>query len=421
MPVPQTITQKILAAHCGREFVEAGEFINVQLDVMLANDITAPLALKEFAKIGCERVRFPEKVALVPDHFVPAKDIRAAQQAKLLKEFAQEQKIPNYWEIGRGGIEHTLLPDEGVVVSGDCVIGADSHTCTYGALGAFATGVGSTDFAAALATGECWLRVPESIKFIYRGQLRPWVGGKDLILYTIGQIGVDGALYQAMEFCGEAISALDMAGRFTMCNMAIEAGGKSGIIAPDETTLAYEKARAKRPPKGYTSDGSAPYTRTMEFDCGKIEPQVAFPHLPSNSRPVSQVGNVAIDQAVIGSCTNGRLEDLRQAAEILRGRKVHPRVRLIVIPATQEIHLAAVKEGLAQVFLEAGGVFSPPTCGPCLGGHMGILAEGERAIATTNRNFIGRMGDKKSEVYLANPAIAAASAVLGRIGSPEDI
>jgi len=417
----QTITQKILAAHCGREIVEPGEFIRVQLDLMLANDITAPLAIKEFQKIGSRRVRFPEKVALIPDHFVPAKDLRAAQQALLLKKFALEQGIANYWEIGRGGIEHVLLPDEGLVVSGDCVIGADSHTCTYGAVGAFSTGVGSTDFAAAIAAGETWLRVPESIKLVYRGRLRPWVGGKDLILYTIGQIGVDGALYQAMEFCGEAISALEMAGRFTMCNMAIEAGGKSGIIAPDEKTLAYEKHRAKRPPKVYFSDPDAPYARVIEFDCAKIEPQVAFPHLPSNARAISQVGEVPIDQAVIGSCTNGRIEDLRQAAEILRGRKVHPRVRLIVIPATQEIHLATVKEGLAQVFLEAGAVFSPPTCGPCLGGHMGVLAEGERAIATTNRNFIGRMGHPKSEVYLANPAIAAASAVLGRIGSPEEL
>jgi 3-isopropylmalate/(R)-2-methylmalate dehydratase large subunit len=421
MAVGQTITQKILAAHCGREAVAPGEFINVSLDVMLANDITAPLGLKEFAKIGCSKVRFPEKVALVPDHFVPAKDIRAATQAKLLKDFAAEQNIPNYWELGRGGIEHTLLPDEGIVVSGDCVIGADSHTCTYGALGAFSTGVGSTDFAAALASGECWLRVPESIKFVFRGGLRPWVGGKDLILYTIGQIGVDGALYQSMEFCGEAISALDTAGRFTMCNMAIEAGGKNGIIAPDEITAAYEKGRGKRDPKIYTSDADAPYARVLEFDCAKIEPQVAFPHLPSNTKPVSQAREVKIDQAVIGSCTNGRMEDLRLAAGILKGRKVHPRVRLIVIPGTQKIQMTAIKEGLADIFLEAGAVFSTPTCGPCLGGHMGILAEGEKAVATTNRNFLGRMGHLKSEVYLANPAVAAASAVLGHIASPEDL
>lgn len=421
MAVGQTITQKILAAHCGREAVAAGEFVNVQLDLMLANDITAPLGIKEFGKIGCAKVRFPEKVALVPDHFVPAKDIRAAQQAKLLKDFAVEQGILNYWEVGRGGIEHTLLPDSGLVVSGDCVIGADSHTCTYGALGAFATGVGSTDFAAALATGETWLRVPETIKFVFRGRLNKWVGGKDLILYTIGRIGVDGALYQAMEFTGEAISALDMAGRFTMCNMAVEAGGKSGLVPPDEKTAAYEKGRAKRAPKVYANDPDAPYAQSFEFDCAKIEPQVAFPHLPSNTKPISQVGRVEIDQAVIGSCTNGRIEDLRLAAEILRGRQVHPRVRLVVIPATNEVQLAAINEGLAQVFIEAGGVFSAPTCGPCLGGHMGILAEGERAIATTNRNFIGRMGHLKSEVYLANPAIAAASAVLGRIGSPEEL
>jgi len=419
--VGQTITQKILAAHCGREFVEPGEFIILQPDLILANDITAPLALEEFARIGCGRVRFPERVALVSDHFVPAKDIRAAQQAKSLREFAAEQGIPHHWDVGRGGIEHTLLPDEGLVVSGDCVIGADSHTCTYGAIGAFSTGVGSTDFAAALASGECWLRVPESLKLVYRGGLRPWVGGKDLILYTIGLIGVDGALYQAMEFCGETISSLDMAGRFTICNMAIEAGAKSGIIAPDETTLAYEKGRAKKPPRVYSSDPEAAYARVIEIDCEKIEPQVAFPHLPSNVRPISQVGEIPVDQAVIGSCTNGRLEDLRLAAGVLLGRKIHPRVRLIVIPATQEIHLAAIREGLAAIFLEAGAVLSPPTCGPCLGGHMGILAEGERAIATTNRNFIGRMGHPKSEVYLSNPAVAAASAVLGRIGSPEEL
>ena len=417
----QTITQKILAAHCGRETVAPGEFVNVKLDLMLANDITAPLGIKEFKKIGCGKVADPNKVALVPDHFVPAKDIRAAEQAKLLKEFAAEQQIPNYWEVGRGGVEHTLLPDEGLVVSGDCVIGADSHTCTYGALGAFSTGVGSTDFAAAIASGETWLRVPESIKFVFNGQLGKWVSGKDLILYTIGQIGVDGALYQAMEFCGEAIESLSMAGRFTMCNMAIEAGGKNGIIAPDEKTAAYEAGRAKRTPRIYASDPDAPYVKVYEFDCAKIEPQVAFPHLPENTKPISQVGNVAIDQAVIGSCTNGRIEDLREAAAILKGRKVHPKVRLMVIPATQEIQLAAMNEGLAQIFIEAGAAFSVPTCGPCLGGHMGILAAGERAIATTNRNFIGRMGHLKSEVYLANPAIAAASAILGRIGSPEEL
>jgi len=416
----QTITQKILAAHGGRETVEAGEFITVQLDLMLANDITAPLGITEFRKTGAQRVRFPEKVALVQDHFVPARDIRSAQQAKFVKDFAFEQKV-NYWEVGRGGIEHALIPDEGLVVSGDCAIGADSHTCTYGALGAFSTGVGSTDFAAAIATGETWLRVPESIKFVYRGQLRPWVGGKDLILHTIGLIGVDGALYQAMEFCGEVISNLDMAGRLTMCNMAIEAGAKNGIIAPDAITAAYEKEHAKRSPKIYASDPAAVYAQTIEIDCDKLEPQVSFPHLPSNAKPISKVGEVTIDQSVIGSCTNGRIEDLRVAAEILCGRKVHPRVRLIVIPATQQIQKMAIHEGIADVIIDAGGVFSTPTCGPCLGGHMGILADGERAIATTNRNFLGRMGHLKSEVYLANPAIAAASAILGRIASPEEL
>jgi 3-isopropylmalate/(R)-2-methylmalate dehydratase large subunit len=421
MATGQTITQKILAAHCGKERVEAGEFINVTLDLMLANDITAPLGIKEFRRTGAGRVRFPEKVALVPDHFTPNKDIRAAQQAKFVRDFAKEQKLPHYWEVGRVGVEHALLPDEGLVVSGDCVIGADSHTCTYGALGAFSTGVGSTDFAAALATGEAWLRVPESIKFVYRGQLGKWVGGKDLILYTIGLIGVDGALYQSMEFCGEVISALDMAGRFTMCNMAIEAGGKNGIVAPDEKTAAYEQGRAKHTPRIFTSDVDAVYARTIEIDCDKLEPQVSFPHLPSNAKPVSQAREVKIDQSIIGSCTNGRIEDLRLAAQVLKGRQVHPDVRLIVIPATPEIQLQAMKEGLAEIFINAGGAFSVPTCGPCLGGHMGILAEGERAIATTNRNFIGRMGHLKSEVYLANPAIAAASAVLGRIGSPEEL
>ena len=421
MATGQTITQKILAAHCGKAAVAPGEFINADLDLMLANDITAPLAIKEFAKIAVARVRYPGKIALVPDHFVPAKDIRAAQQAALLKKFAAEQNIPNYWEIGRGGVEHALLPDEGLVVSGDCVIGADSHTCTYGAVGAFSTGVGSTDLAAAMATGQCWLRVPETIKFVYRGRLPRWVVGKDLILHTIGLIGVDGALYQSMEFTGEVIDNLEMAGRFTMCNMAIEAGGKNGIIAPDDKTAAYEKGRAKRAPKLYFSDPDAAYAQTIEIECDKLEPQVAFPHLPSNTRPVSQAREIEVDQSVIGSCTNGRIEDLREAAEVLRGRKVHPRVRLLVIPATAEIQVQAITEGLAQVFIEAGGVFSTPTCGPCLGGHMGILAEGERAIATTNRNFIGRMGHLKSEVYLANPAIAAASAVLGRIGSPDEL
>ena len=419
--MPMTITEKILAAHCGKAEVYPGEFVQAQLDLMLGNDITAPIAIEEFRKIGAARVADPEKIALVPDHSTPAKDIKAAELAKAMREFAHEQKIPHYFEVGRMGIEHALLPDEGLVVSGDCVIGADSHTCTYGALGAFATGVGSTDLAAAMATGDVWLRVPESMAFIYTGERRKWVGGKDLILYTIGRIGVEGARYRAMEFKGPAIGALPMSDRFTMCNMAVEAGGKNGIIAPDEITRAYEAGRARRDPAIYRSDPDASYVEAFEFDVSQIEPQVALPPLPENARPISQVGEVRIDQAVIGSCTNGRIEDLRAAAAVLKGRKVHPEVRLIVIPATQAIYLQAIAEGLAEIFVAAGAALSTPTCGPCLGGHMGCLAMGERAIATTNRNFVGRMGHPKSEVYLSNPAVAAASAVLGRIAGPEEL
>ena len=417
----QTITQKILAAHCGKEYVEPGELINARLDFMLANDITAPIAIREFEKIGAETVFDKDRIALVPDHSTPNKDINSAQLVKTVREFAKKHNITYWFEIGRVGIEHTLLPDEGLVLPGDAVIGADSHTCTYGALGAFATGVGSTDLAAAMALGETWFKVPEQMKFVYYGKLPKWVGGKDLILYTIGLIGVDGALYCTMEFTGEAISELDMAGRFTMCNMAIEAGGKNGIIVPDEKTLEYVKPRAKRDYKIYSSDPDAVYKEVIEIDVSKLEPMVSFPHLPENAKPVSEAVDIRIDQVVIGSCTNGRIEDLRIAAQILKGRKVHPDVRLIVIPATQEIYLRSIKEGLTEIFVEAGGAVSTPTCGPCLGGHMGILAEGERAVATTNRNFVGRMGHIKSEVYLAGPAVAAASAVLGRIGSPEEL
>jgi 3-isopropylmalate/(R)-2-methylmalate dehydratase large subunit len=417
----QTITQKILAAHCGKEYVEPGELINARLDFMLANDITAPIAIREFEKIGAETVFDKDRIALVPDHSTPNKDINSAQLVKTVREFAKKHNITYWFEIGRVGIEHTLLPDEGLVLPGDAVIGADSHTCTYGALGAFATGVGSTDLAAAMALGETWFKVPEQMKFVYYGKLPKWVGGKDLILYTIGLIGVDGALYCTMEFTGEAISELDMAGRFTMCNMAIEAGGKNGIIVPDEKTLEYVKPRAKRDYKIYSSDPDAVYKEVIEIDVSKLEPMVSFPHLPENAKPVSEAVDIRIDQVVIGSCTNGRIEDLRIAAQILKGRKVHPDVRLIVIPATQEIYLRSIKEGLTEIFVEAGGAVSTPTCGPCLGGHMGILAEGERAVATTNRNFVGRMGHTKSEVYLAGPAVAAASAVLGRIGSPEEL
>ncbi|CCO07855.1 3-isopropylmalate dehydratase large subunit [Desulforamulus hydrothermalis] len=419
--MPMTITEKILAAAAGKDSVKPGELINAKVDLVLANDITAPVAIKEFQKIGLTRVWDKERVALVPDHFTPNKDIKSAEQAKLVRDFAHSQELTNYFEVGRMGIEHCLLPEQGLVGPGDVVIGADSHTCTYGALGAFATGVGSTDLAAAMALGETWFKVPESLKFVYHGSLNKWVGGKDLILYTIGQIGVDGALYRAMEFCGEAIRRLSMDGRFTMCNMAIEAGGKNGIIEPDEITRQYVEGRAKRPYTFYTSDPDAVYAAVYEFDASKIEPQVAFPHLPENARPVSQAGQVEIHQAVIGSCTNGRMEDLRLAAQVLQGKKVNKRVRLIIIPGTQEIYRQAMREGLFEIFLDAGAVVSTPTCGPCLGGHMGILAKGERCIATTNRNFVGRMGHPESEVYLANPAVTAASAVTGRISHPEEV
>lgn len=416
-----TITEKILAAHSGRKEMLPGELINAKVDLILANDITAPIAITEFKKIGAKDVFNKEKIALVPDHFAPAKDIKAAEQCRILRDFSREYNISHYFEVGRMGIEHVLLPEEGLVVPGDLVIGADSHTCTYGALGAFATGVGSSDVAAAMATGECWFKVPESIKFIYYGKLNKWVGGKDLILFTIGDIGVDGALYRAMEFDGETIRNLPMYGRLTICNMAIEAGGKSGIIMPDSITESYVKERAKRPYTFYSSDSDARYAEICEYDCSKVPLTVSCPHLPSNIRPAAELFEVNIDQAVIGSCTNGHLEDLREAAKVIKGRKVNPNVRLIVIPATQKIYKEAMKEGLLNIFIEAEAAVSTPTCGPCLGGHMGILSKGERAIATTNRNFVGRMGHPESEVYLSNPAVAAASAVLGRIGTPEEL
>ena len=416
-----TITEKILAAHCGRRSASPGELINARVDMVLANDITAPISIKEFRKAGAKKVFDRKRIVLVPDHFTPNKDIKSAENARLLREFAREHRLANYFEVGRMGIEHALLPEQGIVVSGDLVIGADSHTCTYGALGAFATGVGSTDVAAAMITGELWFKVPESMKFVYKGRLGKWVSGKDLILHTIGDIGVDGALYRAMEFTGEVIDRMDMSGRLTMANMAIEAGGKNGIIAPDDVTHAYEDGRAKRKPKFLKSDKGAAYADVREYDCGALEPQVACPHLPENVRGVSELTGVRIDQAVVGSCTNGRIEDLRMAAKILKGKKVHPDVRMIIIPATQAIYKQAMKEGLFGVFVDAEAAVSTPTCGPCLGGHMGVLAKGERAIATTNRNFVGRMGHPESEVYLANPAVAAASAVLGRIGSPEEL
>jgi 3-isopropylmalate/(R)-2-methylmalate dehydratase large subunit len=416
-----TITEKILAAHSGKKKVSPGELINAKVDLILANDITAPISISEFRKIGAKDVFNKDRIALIPDHFAPQKDIKAAEQCKMLKEFAREYNLSLYFEVGRMGIEHALLPEEGLVLPGDVIVGADSHTCTYGALGAFSTGVGSTDVAASMATGECWFKVPESMKLVYFNKLNKWVGGKDLILHTIGDIGVDGALYKAMEFTGEAIKSLPMHARLTMCNMAIEAGGKNGIIVPDRVTKSYIKNRAKRPYTFYKSDKKSNYAEIREYDCSKIPLTVSCPHLPSNIRPAAELFEVSIDQVVIGSCTNGRLEDLREAAAILKGKKISPNVRMIVIPATQKIYRQAMKEKLLDVFIEAEAVVSTPTCGPCLGGHMGILAKGEKALATTNRNFIGRMGHPESEVYLSNPAVAAATAVLGRIGIPEEL
>jgi 3-isopropylmalate/(R)-2-methylmalate dehydratase large subunit len=395
--------------------------ILAKVDIALGNDITAPIAIKEFRGAGAKKVLDREKVVLVADHFAPNKDIASAIQCQTLREFAQEQGLVHFYEGGDMGVEHALLPEKGIVVPGDLIIGADSHTCTYGALGAFATGVGSTDLAAAMITGECWFKVPESARFVYSGACPPWVTGKDLILHTIGDIGVDGARYLAMEFVGEAISKLSMAERFSMANMAVEAGGKNGIMAPDQTTLAYVQDRALRPYQIYASDPGASYIFEKTYDVNTLEPMVAAPPSPENVLPVRELGLVRIDQAVIGSCTNGRLEDLRQAAQVVRGRKVAKGVRLIVIPATPWIYSQAMEEGLLKVFMDAGAVIGPPTCGPCLGGHMGILAPGEVAVATTNRNFTGRMGHPQSKVYLANPAVTAASAIAGRIVHPEEV
>lgn len=408
-------------AHTDLKEIAPGRLINARVDIALGNDITAPIAIREFRAAGGKKVFDRDRVALVLDHFTPNKDINSAQQCKTVREFAVEHGITHFYEGGQVGVEHALLPEKGIVLPGDLVIGADSHTCTYGALGAFATGVGSTDLAAVLLTGELWFKVPESIKFVVYGKPQKWVSGKDLILHIIGRIGVDGALYSAMEFTGETIRALPMADRLSMANMAIEAGAKNGIFPPDEITREYVKPRAKRPYAFYTSDPDAVYAQTIEIDASRLEPQVAFPHLPSNVRAISQAGEVKIDQSLIGSCTNGRIEDLRVAAGILKGRKAAPHVRLIVVPATPFIYRQALQEGLLEIFMDAGAVISPPSCGACLGGHMGILAEGEKSVATTNRNFVGRMGHPRSEVYLAGPAVAAASAVLGRIASPDEI
>ena len=421
-----TMSQKILAAHVsGRArspsapSLRPGELVMARLDLVLGNDITAPVAIGEFQKFGRAAVFDREKIALVPDHFTPNKDIKAAAQCAAMRAFAKEQGIANYFEVGHDcGIEHALLPEKGLVTAGDLVIGADSHTCTYGALGAFSTGVGSTDMAAGMSAGETWFRVPSAIKVVLKGKPRKWVCGKDVILHLIGMIGVDGARYQSLEFAGDGIASLSMDDRFTIANMAIEAGAKNGIFPVDETTLAYLREHNAKPPRIYEADADAEYERVIEIDLDELEPTVAFPHLPSNTRPVREAGNVAIDQVVIGSCTNGRISDMRAAAEVMRGHRVADGVRAIVIPATQRIWLQALEEGLLKTFVEAGCVVSPPTCGPCLGGHMGILAKNERCVATTNRNFVGRMGHVESEVYLASPAVAAASAIAGHITTP---
>lgn len=416
-----TMTQKILAAHAGLDQVTPGQLIEAELDLVLGNDITAPVAVKEFERIGVQEVFDKGKVAIVPDHFTPNKDIKSAEQCKLIREFAHDLQIENYFEIGEMGIEHGLIPEKGLVVSGDVVIGADSHTCTYGALGAFSTGIGSTDMAAGMATGKCWFKVPQALRFVLRGKPKKWVSGKDVILHIIGLIGVDGALYKSMEFTGEGIKHLSMDDRFSMANMAIEAGAKNGIFPVDQLTLNYVREHSSRKPVVYEADQDAVYEATYEIDLSTLSPTVAFPHLPDNTRPIEMVGEVKIDQVVIGSCTNGRIEDLRVAAEILKGKKVAKGMRLIVFPVTQKVYLQAIHEGLVENFIKAGAVVSTPTCGPCLGGHMGILAKGERALATTNRNFVGRMGHPESEVYLASPAVAAATALTGKITSPEDV
>ena len=421
MARPMTIAEKILAAHAGLDEVVPGQLVECAVDSVLANDVTAPIAIREFNRIGVSKVFDADRIVLVPDHYTPNKDMKSAEQAKIMRDFARTQQISHYYEVGCMGVEHALLPEQGVCGAGDLIIGADSHTCTYGALGAFATGVGSTDAGVAFATGRAWFKVPETILFRVNGRLAPGVTGKDLILHIIGMIGVDGALYCAMEFTGEAVQALPMDERFTISNMAIEAGAKAGIIPVDETTRAYMEGRTERPWSEYASDPDAAYAQVIDIDAADVVPTVAFPHLPSNTRPAAESREVRIDQAVIGSCTNGRIADMRQAAEVLRGRTVHPDVRCIIIPATQQVYRQCIDEGLMDVFLDAHCAVSTPTCGPCLGGHMGVLAAGERAVSTTNRNFVGRMGDPTSEVYLASPYVAAASAVAGHIALPEDL
>ncbi|WP_238917805.1 3-isopropylmalate dehydratase large subunit [Clostridium sp. YIM B02555] len=419
MKMGMTMTQKILAAHAGLETVKAGQLIEANLDLVLGNDITTPVAVNEFKKFGTDKVFSKSQIAIVPDHFTPNKDIKAAEQVKYIREFAQKMEIENFFEVGEMGIEHCLLPEKGLVVAGDVVIGADSHTCTYGALGAFSTGIGSTDMAAGMAIGKCWFKVPSALKFVLKNKPAKWISGKDIILHIIGMIGVDGALYKSMEFVGDGLEYLSMDDRFTMANMAIEAGGKNGIFPVDDKTIEYLKEHATREWKVYEADEDAEYDEIIEIDLSTLRPTVSFPHLPDNTRTIDNTGDVVVDQVVIGSCTNGRISDLRIARDILKGKKVKKGIRCIVIPGTQKIYLQALEEGIIKDLVEAGAVFSTPTCGPCLGGHMGILAKGERCVSTTNRNFVGRMGHVESEVYLASPAVAAASALTGKITDPE--
>ena len=416
-----TMTQKILAAHAGLDSVEAGQLVLVKLDRVLGNDITSPVAIREFEKMGFDGVYDKDKVTMVMDHFAPNKDIKAATQCKICRDFCDKHEVTHFYDVGQMGIEHALLPEKGLVAPGDVVIGADSHTCTYGALGAFSTGVGSTDMACGMATGKAWFKVPSAIKFVLKGKLQKYVSGKDVILHIIGKIGVDGALYKSMEFVGEGVKSLTIYDRLTISNMAIEAGAKNGIFEVDEQTLDYVNGRVNREFTVYKADEDANYEAVYEIDLSTITPTVAFPHLPENTKTFDEIGEIAIDQVVIGSCTNGQYKDLAEAAEILKGRKVAKRVRAIVIPATQDIYLQVIENGLAKIFIDAGCILSTPTCGPCLGGYMGVLAAGERAVATTNRNFVGRMGHVDSEVYLASPAVAAASAVMGRIASPMEV
>ncbi len=416
-----TMTQKILARAAGVESCRAGELLMCKLDLVLGNDITAPVAINEFKKMGATRVFDPAKIALIPDHFVPNKDIKSATMAKQMRDFARDQQIVHYYEVGRVGIEHALLPEQGIVAPGEVIIGADSHTCTYGAVGAFSTGVGSTDMAVGMATGECWFKVPEAVKVVLKGKMKPWVSGKDVILHLIGEIGVDGALYQSLEFTGEGVREIDMDGRLTIANMAIEAGAKNGIFPVDEVCRAYLAERVSRPYTAFEPDEDAEYARVVEIDLDRLDMTVSLPHLPENTRRARDCTDLAIDQVVIGSCTNGRMADMRVAAQILKGHKVAPYLRCIVIPGTQQVVRTCVEEGLVDIFIDAGAIFTMPTCGPCLGGHCGVLADGERAVSTTNRNFVGRMGHTGSEVILASPAVAAASAIMGRVATPEEV